>query len=960
MFQRTFWLLFFFPLLASAMAPSGETWFTLSTPNFRVHHTAKLEKYARKIASSLERALPLIENKLEWQPKSPIDIVVMDPSDSANGFAANFPNTHIEVFAVPFEPDSALSQYVDWVDELATHELTHIVANDGSRGGYKFLRSIFGSWVKPNGLQPVWLIEGLAVFQETSLTPGGRGRSPMLEAILREASLNNRINNPDYISLDRLNDGVPWWPAGSTAYLIGYSIQAAANFGHKDIPGKLSFENANRLPYMPNTNLEDIIGKDWYAIWDETELRLKSRYGLALSNELGRCQLTHSGQFTGGQRISADGWVYFSEEDWNYGYHLARFRLNDNCEAKIERLDERESQSPASVAISTDGKKIAYTKTERAGREKIFNDLYIWDNEKKKSTQITVNQRASEPAFYGNDLIYVENNGGNLQSIQRKNLSTGETTTIFTAKPFERITGLNTGKIHNEEKILFSLHNNQGKEEIVTLHSSEAMALMPQEKNSHYQKNPSVTPDGQILFASYENARTQDIYSYDFTSRKKTLIYRSPYGFADRPTLSADGKKLLVQEYTSNGLNLVSLPWEKNKKAENLSPLPQEDLHEFLSGEKIKDDFSDLSENFASSVPYNAAKTPATSMWPQYWLPQINAMDYGALIGASTGGNDPLNYHTYSALVQYDTRAKFPTYNFTYINRYYPTYFLFTAQQSNSYFLSTKTSNRVNFYSVEASIPIQEATYTLGAAYQQKNLFGARGTSTFHFQNLSYENVGKRPSAIDFNSGAYLNLYAGFYPEARNEKSFLDIRPRASYFFRGFHPSHSVSLSVLAGISTNNQLATNYYLGGGPSYLTPSNFVVHGYPVDALLGQRIATANFSYTLPIAHPYRGWHMNPLFLSTLGLRLMGDIGSANYLATYRDQIFRGYRFQKLGQKNLVGTGIDFIANGSMLYHIPISLSLGFHYGVQKDYGGEPMLYLGANLGSLIETDLKSIHH
>ena len=68
-----------------AMAPSGENWFTIRTPHFRVHHTAPLEIYARALARSFETALPEIEKRLAWKAPSPIDIVVADPTDSANG-----------------------------------------------------------------------------------------------------------------------------------------------------------------------------------------------------------------------------------------------------------------------------------------------------------------------------------------------------------------------------------------------------------------------------------------------------------------------------------------------------------------------------------------------------------------------------------------------------------------------------------------------------------------------------------------------------------------------------------------------------------------------------------------------------------------------------------------------------------------------------------------------------------
>ena len=69
-----------------------------------VHHTAALEPFARKVTLAFERALPELEKRMNWKLPGPLDVVVMDPSDSANGLAMNFPNTHIELFSSPFAP----------------------------------------------------------------------------------------------------------------------------------------------------------------------------------------------------------------------------------------------------------------------------------------------------------------------------------------------------------------------------------------------------------------------------------------------------------------------------------------------------------------------------------------------------------------------------------------------------------------------------------------------------------------------------------------------------------------------------------------------------------------------------------------------------------------------------------------------------------------------------------------
>jgi len=130
--------------------------------------------------------------------------------------------------------------------------------------------------------------------------------------------------------------------------------------------------------------------------------------------------------------------------------------------------------------------------------------------------------------------------------------------------------------------------------------------------------------------------------------------------------------------------------------------------------------------------------------------------------------------------------------------------------------------------------------------------------------------------------------------------------------------------------------------------LNDSDFVVRGYPIDTLLGQRIATANFAYTLPLAHPYRGWGTNPVFLQSLGLRFLADAGSANYVPVYRNEVFRNYALSKLGREVLTGFGLDFVAKGTVFYHVPVTLAAGLHYGTRKQFGGDFMFFFGVNVG------------
>ena len=105
---------------------------------------------------------------------------------------------------------------------LITHEYTHVLQLDMDNGGYGgVFRTLFGRspFSFPNAFQPEWLIEGLATYEETAQTSGGRGRSAGADMVLRMATLEGQVPVP------QPDDGFPdTWPSGNVPYLFGASF----------------------------------------------------------------------------------------------------------------------------------------------------------------------------------------------------------------------------------------------------------------------------------------------------------------------------------------------------------------------------------------------------------------------------------------------------------------------------------------------------------------------------------------------------------------------------------------------------------------------------------------------------------------------------------------------------------------------------------------------------------------
>src|SRR5688572_30526848 len=81
------------PPAGAQVAPDGE-WRTLRTPHLRVHFRPPLEEMARRTAASAELAWAQLARELT-PPRAPVDLVVADNVDYANGYATVFPTNRV-------------------------------------------------------------------------------------------------------------------------------------------------------------------------------------------------------------------------------------------------------------------------------------------------------------------------------------------------------------------------------------------------------------------------------------------------------------------------------------------------------------------------------------------------------------------------------------------------------------------------------------------------------------------------------------------------------------------------------------------------------------------------------------------------------------------------------------------------------------------------------------------------
>ncbi len=116
------------------------------------------------------------------RPKK-ISVLLHSRSVTSNAFVVWAPK-RMEIYPNP--PQDIYAQ--EWLEQLAEHELRHVVQIDKLNQGFtEVLSIVFGQQAVGGivSMLPRWFLEGDAETEETSLSHAGRGRSPSFEMELR-------------------------------------------------------------------------------------------------------------------------------------------------------------------------------------------------------------------------------------------------------------------------------------------------------------------------------------------------------------------------------------------------------------------------------------------------------------------------------------------------------------------------------------------------------------------------------------------------------------------------------------------------------------------------------------------------------------------------------------------------------------------------------------------------------
>jgi hypothetical protein len=524
-------------------------WRTLTTEHFRITFHDGEEQIADEMAVAAEGAWDEITADIQATPRHPIDVVLVDWTDSANGYASIIPSNHIVIFVTAPEEDSTLSLYEDWSSAIVTHELTHIVHMDTVRGVPRWARVLMGSVVSSHQLSPGWVIEGYATFEETRQTGAGRGRNASVDMVKRASVIED--NFPPLGNMDGFQ-ALP--PAGNLRYLFGQDfIQFIADRTGAEKWTEWVERYGGSVPFI--LPARRTFGASFVRLYREWRAELERRYGdqVARLTEEGLTPfrfLTDPGESCGAPSWSLDGTrLAYSCNSPKRG---SRIFLADGDGAHPEVL--LKDRSARNVAWRSDGKAFAYSTTHTVDLYDAYDDVYLYDLDKKRTTALTSGKRARDPAFSpdGTRMVVVTN------AAQDNNLAV--LTVDQRLRPLTSRTDhtqFGTPRFSPDGRFLAVSVWQEGFRDL-WIYTADGVPWRRLTADTAIDREPVWSADGRWLYFTSDRSGVPDVYAIELATDhlyQVTNVVTGAFGPAPHP----DGRRMAFQYFTSKGTRLAMM-----------------------------------------------------------------------------------------------------------------------------------------------------------------------------------------------------------------------------------------------------------------------------------------------------------------------------------------------------------------------------------------------------------------
>ncbi len=942
---------------------------TFDTEHFHFIYQDGYFEFTARAAAHFEHANEVLGPILKWKPHGKTDILIADNDDDANGFTMPVLRVGIVLIATPPDQYFSTSYADDWIKLLVWHEYTHFLNIDPTTEWMNALRLFFGDIIRPNGLWPVWMLEGLAVYYETRTSTLGRGRSPYYDGILRAYFNEGKLgtSHSDAITFERVNADDPYFPGGEVPYLFGYHLWNQFSKDHSLFQdtdsqmGEYSLRSSHRVPFFLDGNLENVMKKEWDDYWSsfvsESNERLSKQVeAVKKEGETPHTFLTRSKYASNLGAISPNGeWMAYTQSSTDDRSRLVLLNLTNRRTLKLD-----EKVLGVGMGFTPDSRYLIYSSLRKHKSYYLYSDLFSFDLVTKQIKQLTHGLRAKDPGVSpdGQNIVFIQSEAGTHLLKTAKLVVTPEGPEIkdvsLSYKP-SRFSILGSPRFINANQIVFSLQEIGSARSDLMLGSLDGKAPQTLLSDGHFNRYPSPGKNG-IQFTSDRNG-IENIYTL---SGKSTVRKTNVITAAEFPIESPKGD-LYASLLTSDGFEIAKF-----------SPAP----NQVLSSKTVAISSAPAPIASALTAPTTTIDpnqvsdySPWSSMLPRQWAP-ISYLTYGSDAGVSIDGTvlgfDSTGKQQYFGLFGYNFKPKTFDASFDY----------------TLYAFRPVIDLQVNTFTTDIATDINHSMYrkssevALALSYPIRWTFSSLKPRIYGFTswNKIYDlNTGARIQTSDFEYskpmvpgiGASISFSdaettkLGFMPEYGNDItlaaedrintgrfSVLKYLGSVKHYFKvGSHSVLQPTAKFLGSTHTTGidrsfarlegRNSSDIYDRGTNTGL--NQLGLRGYTDGTFFSKQAAIGSLDFHFPLKTIFSALAGTaPLAFKQMHGFIFGE---SAYIPSSR---LRNFFLPSFGG----GISLDTI----LFVRAPVKFNLEAQSGTRKDYGGDTSLFVSIESGSL----------
>ncbi|SHE38149.1 hypothetical protein SAMN05444274_101222 [Mariniphaga anaerophila] len=536
--------------------PASIRWRQINTQNFQLIYPDYFEQQAQKLAGTLETVYPYGSYSLKYSPEK-MPVILHTQTVKSNGLVAWAPRRS-EFYTTPHQ--DIYPQ--DWLEQLALHEFRHVVqltkVNSNLPSWTKFLLGeqitalVFGAYL------PWWLIEGDAVVTETALGNYGRGRFPSFLMEQKAQVIEKGVFSYDKAYLGSYREFVP------DHYSMGYYLTGnlRARYGSSIV--EEIFTRAGSHPFSGAPVRK--------VLKNHTGLNTAENYRSVFDSLRIEWQKEDQHYSDGYDRVVSKPEKYFTSYRYNHwlndstlvSYKTAFDRIASFVEIKADGTEKRIALPGTIFRESVSGRddwivwseQVPDLRWQHSGRSVIR----MFNASSKKQLKIIPEFKAFSPSLSPDKtkIAVVEADFSNNYYLSVYRVSDGELVHRFQSANNNYF--FSPEWLDNENVATIILSGNGKRIASVDFTTNELRRLTQTDLGD--VKQLRLAGDWLYFVSSYSGKN--DLCRMNLLGKNIEKVYDSRFG-VESPAISADGKSVVLSDYTSDGFRLIKTTADNDK-----------------------------------------------------------------------------------------------------------------------------------------------------------------------------------------------------------------------------------------------------------------------------------------------------------------------------------------------------------------------------------------------------------